>query len=113
MASRFGLDPNALRVGQQRAQEQQEASQGLPTCTNCRTDNCNRCPTAITNHGRSDWSSDFDCAHYHADEDEHARLVEADDDAFYDGNSGGHFGRVDWDSEGRQAWDSVDGKFNG
>lgn len=69
----------------------------LPTCTNCREGNCNRCPTAITNHGRSGWSSDFECAHYHDAPFVHQDLVEADDEEFYRHEPGyeghGYWGR--------------------
>lgn len=52
------------------------------TCSNCRNEAHNRCPTAITEHGRSGWSSEFDCACYHQDPDMHQELVEADDEEY-------------------------------
>lgn len=65
------------------------AETGNPTCNKCREDEHNRCPTAIENHGRSGWTSNFpECACYTSDVDLHAGLVEADDEAFYESREG-------------------------
>jgi hypothetical protein len=100
MPSRFGLDSGAL----QRAPQRQNDA-GLPTCTNCRNEQHNRCPTAITNHGVTGWTSDFECACYYADEAMHANGVESDNEEYRgsgDGDwSGGEYrpeggGWTDW-----------------
>ena len=77
-----------------------QASRPL-TCNKCRVGEHNRCPTAITNHGRSSWTSDFECTCYEGNPDMHADLVEQDDEEFYSGH----------EPRSTDRWDSVGGQF--
>jgi hypothetical protein len=94
MPSRFGLDAEAFRPKPPEFKHTEPGADryDMPTCNNCRAGACNRCPTAITIHGVTGWSSDFECRCYWDDERRHGGLVEADNEEFNRSSSGGWSG---------------------
>lgn len=78
-----------------------QSSGRTPICRPCTDGDCSRCPTAITRFGSGSFASDYDCPHFHEDEDAHQAAVEEADAQFYERQH---------DNDNR--WDSAGGQFD-
>jgi hypothetical protein len=106
--SRFGIDPKSLQIGVHAAEQEVRTPVCRP-CSEAPPDH-GRCPTVLSEYGGV-IDSTFDCPCYRQDEASHRTDFERRQVEFEEARDGA-FGRSDWDSEGRQAWDSVDGQFD-
>jgi hypothetical protein len=83
----MGFSRGSARAAQPAGDGRSSQRGGAPVCRPCTAGSHERCPTAITKHGRGEFDSDYDCPCYHEDVKEHQYAVEDADEEFYSRNS--------------------------